>query len=141
MTRRYLVFLLPLLLAPTTGLALNEGLGEPPPEVDRHTPTASVAGFLEAAHTRDRGLMPHYLWLSHLPKEQQRTEGERLARRLMFVVDRTRWFDFSRISQDAQGDPADALYDSLGQIPTLERGWHLECASNTSPGSASCPPE
>ncbi|WP_375772882.1 mechanosensitive ion channel family protein [Archangium gephyra] len=121
MTRRYLVFLLPLLLAPTTGLALNEGLGEPPPEVDRHTPAATLAGFLEAAHTRDTGLLPHYLWLSHLPKEQQRTEGERLARRLMFVVDRTLWFDFSRISQDAQGDPADALYDSLGQIP-LGRG-------------------
>jgi hypothetical protein len=46
--RRYLVFLLPLLLAPATGLAFNEGLGEPPPEVDRHTPTTTVAGFLEA---------------------------------------------------------------------------------------------
>ncbi|QRK13705.1 mechanosensitive ion channel family protein [Archangium violaceum] len=118
---RYLALLsLLLLVVPSTGLALNalnEGLGEPPPEVDRRTPSATVAGFLEATHARDVTRMPHYLWLSHLPKEKQRAEGERLALRLMFVVDRALWFDFSRISHDPQGDPADALYDSVGQIP------------------------
>ncbi|MFY0526292.1 mechanosensitive ion channel family protein [Archangium gephyra] len=130
---RNLAFTLLLLLLPPTGLALgaapgaaagptlNEGLGEPPAEVDRRTPAATVAGFLEATHARDGARMPHYLWLSHLPKERQQAEGERLALRLMFVVDRTLWFDFSRISQEPQGDPADALYDTLGQVP-LGRG-------------------
>ncbi|WP_257457554.1 mechanosensitive ion channel family protein [Archangium lipolyticum] len=118
---RYLVFFLMLLLAPATGLALNEGLGEVPAEVDRHTPAATVAGFLDATHARDLARMPHYLWLSHLPKEKQRAEGERLALRLMFVVDRTLWFDFSHISQEPQGEPTDALHDSLGKIP-LGRG-------------------
>jgi small-conductance mechanosensitive channel len=121
MTHRYLVLFLLFLLAPTAGLALNEGLGEPPPEVDRRTPTATVAGLLEAAHGRDTARMPHYLWLSHLPREQQRAEGVRLARRLMFVVDRKLWFDFSRISQEPEGEPTDPLYDTLGQIP-LGRG-------------------
>ena len=130
---RNLAFTLLLLLWPPTGLArgaapgsaagpaLNEGLGEPPAEVDRRTPAATVAGFLEATHARDSARMPHYLWLSHLPKERQQAEGARLALRLMFVVDRTLWFDFSRISQEPQGDPADALHDTLGQVP-LGRG-------------------
>jgi small-conductance mechanosensitive channel len=133
MMLRNLVFTLLLLLLPSTGVALgatpgaapgpalNEGLEEPPPEVDRRTPAATVAGFLEATHARDGARMAHYLWLSHLPKEQQQAEGERLAQRLMFVVDRTLWFDFSRISQEPQGDPEDALHDTLGQIP-LGRG-------------------
>ena len=114
-----------LLLAPSTGLALgsalNEGLGEPPVEVDRRTPAATVSGFLEATHARDSARMPHYLWLSHLPKEKQREEGERLALRLMFVLDRTLWFDFSRISHEPQGDAADGLHDTLGRV-SLGRG-------------------
>lgn len=119
MMRRPLVLLL--LLLPVSGLALNTGLGEPPPDVDRRTPTATVAGFLDAAHARDASRAPHYLWLSHLPPQQQAAEGERLARRLMFVVDRTLWFDFSRISQAPEGDAADPDYDTLGQVP-LGRG-------------------
>ncbi|MFY0583517.1 hypothetical protein ACN28S_62740 [Cystobacter fuscus] len=50
MHRNLLVLLL--LLSPVSALALagglNEGLGEPPPEVDRQTPLATVTGFLEA---------------------------------------------------------------------------------------------
>ncbi|WP_043400286.1 mechanosensitive ion channel family protein [Archangium violaceum] len=122
---RNLVLTLLLLLAPSTGLALgsalNEGLGEPPVEVDRRTPAATVAGFLEATHARDSARMPHYLWLSHLPKEKQREAGERLALRLMFVLDRTLWFDFSRLSHEPQGDAADALHDTLGRV-ALGRG-------------------
>ncbi|HSP80114.1 MAG TPA: mechanosensitive ion channel family protein, partial [Myxococcaceae bacterium] len=121
MMHRYLVLFLLFLLAPTAGLALNEGLGQPPPEVDRRTPTATVSGFLEATHARDAERMPHYLWLSHLPPEKQQLEGVRLAKRLMFVVDRKLWFDFSRISQEPEGEPADPLYDTLGQVP-LGRG-------------------
>ncbi|WNG13952.1 mechanosensitive ion channel family protein [Cystobacter fuscus] len=116
MHRNLLVLLL--LLSPVSALAggLNEGLGEPPPEVDRQTPSATVTGFLEASHARYMALLPHYLWLSHLPPEQQRAEGERLGRRLMFVLDRAMWFDFARIGQEPLGDAPGAASVSLGQV-------------------------
>jgi small-conductance mechanosensitive channel len=116
---RNLVFLWLWWLVPGTGLAFNEGLGEPPPEVERQTPAASVAGFLEAAHARDLAALPHYLSLSHLPAAQQRAEGERLGRRLMFVLDRTLWLDFAALGQEPQEAGADSV--SLGQVP-LGRG-------------------
>jgi small-conductance mechanosensitive channel len=105
-----------LLLSSLPAFALNEGLGAVPLEVDRRTPTSMVEGFLAAAHARDDDRAPHYLFLSHLPAGQQVTEGPRLARRLMFVLDRALWLDFSRISQQPEGDPADPLYDTLGQV-------------------------
>jgi len=117
---RKLVFVL-LLLVPTIGLAFNEGLGEPPPQVERQTPASSVAGFLEAAHSRDMVALPHFLSLSHLAPEQQRAEGERLGRRLMFVLDRTLWLDFSRISEEPTGGSPDTTTVTLGQVP-LGRG-------------------
>ncbi|QQR45102.1 mechanosensitive ion channel family protein [Myxococcus xanthus] len=113
--------LLLMLLLPLPGFALNGGLGEPPVDVDRRTPMATAAGFLDAAHARDAARAPHYLSLSHLPPEQQAEEGLRLARRLVFVMDRMLWLDYSNISQKPEGDPADPVYDSLGQIP-LPRG-------------------
>ncbi len=113
--------LLVLLLLPLPGLALNEGLGEPPADVDRRTPMATASGFLDAAHARDAARAPHYLSLSHLPPGQQAEEGLRLARRLVFVLDRMLWLDFSNISQKPEGDAAGTVYASLGQIP-LPRG-------------------
>ena len=116
---RNLIVVLLWLLLPVCALAqFNGGLGEPPERVDRQTPAATVAGFLEAAHARDLEALPHYLSLSHLPPEQQRAEGERLGRRLMFVVDRALWFDFARIGQE----PAAGVTSvSLGQVK-LDRG-------------------
>ncbi|MET0401869.1 MAG: mechanosensitive ion channel family protein, partial [Cystobacter sp.] len=115
------LFILLLVLLPLRAFALNEGLGETPLEVDRQTPLATVEGFLDAAHARYMALLPHYLWLSHLPKEQQQAEGERLGRRLMFVLDRALWFDFARLSQEPQGEAPGATSVSLGQVP-LGRG-------------------
>ena len=119
--RRNLVFVLCVLVWPAVGQAFNEGLGEAPSEVERQSPAATVAGFLDATHARDVARMPHYLSLSHLPAEQQRAEGERLARRLMFVVDRTLWFDFARLEGEPRADAADARQVSLGPVP-LGRG-------------------
>jgi small-conductance mechanosensitive channel len=110
-----------LLLSSLPALALNEGLGAVPLEVDRRTPASTVEGFLAAAHARDDGRAPHYLFLSHLPAGQQVSEGPQLARRLMFVLDRALWLDFSRISQQPEGDAADPLYDTLGQV-ALKQG-------------------
>ncbi|GHG87257.1 mechanosensitive ion channel family protein [Comamonas sp. JC664] len=118
--RRSLALLL-LLLLPLPGFALNGGLGEPPADVDRRTPMATAAGFLDTAHARDAERAPHYLSLSHLPPEQQAAEGLRLAKRLVFVLDRMLWLDFANISQKPEGDSPDSGYESLGQIP-LPRG-------------------
>ncbi|MDY7230984.1 mechanosensitive ion channel family protein [Hyalangium rubrum] len=112
---------LALLLFSLPALALNEGLGAAPIEVERRTPVSTVEGFLAAAHARDDGRAPHYLYLSHLPAERQAAEGARLARRLMFVLDRALWLDLSRISSQPEGDPSDPRYDTLGQV-TLKQG-------------------
>ncbi|MBM7119457.1 mechanosensitive ion channel family protein [Archangium primigenium] len=109
------------LCMPAMGWAFNEGLGDPPSQVERQTPTLAVGGFLEAAHARDLQALPHYLSLSHLPAEQQRAEGERLGRRLMFVMDRTLWLDFTHISQQPDGGAPGTESVTLGQVP-LGRG-------------------
>ncbi len=69
-------------------VSLNPGLGEPPESVDRDSPSATVQGFLRAAHTGHYALAAHYLWLNHLPIASQAAEGARLARRLRYVIDR-----------------------------------------------------
>jgi len=92
---------------------LNPGLGEPPESVDRDSPSATVQGFLQAAHTGHYPLAAHYLWLNHLPKASQAAEGARLARRLRYVIDRKLYLDFSR--EPSVDSPA--RLDELGTLP------------------------
>jgi len=115
----------PLLLTLIAGLlllagparALDDGLGGVPPEVDRSSPLATVQGFQTAAHRGDYGLAAFDLALDWMPREKQKTEGPRLARRLRFVLDRKLFLDLAAISKDPQGDPAKPGYDQLGTIP------------------------
>jgi small-conductance mechanosensitive channel len=97
--------------------ALNAGLGQPPPSVDRQTPHATVQGFLAAAHRGDYALAAHYLDLDFIPRAQQAERGFQLARRLKFVLDRKLAVDLSSLSKAPEGDPADARFDPLGTIP------------------------
>jgi small-conductance mechanosensitive channel len=97
--------------------ALNDGLGEVPPDVDRSSPLATVQGFLTAAHHGDYEDAAHYLALDWLPRDKQKVEGPRLARRLRFVLDRKLFLDLAAVSKDPQGDPAKSGYDQLGTIP------------------------
>ena len=112
-----LTLLSALLLLTVPARALNDGLGEVPQEVDRSTPLATVQGFLTAAHHSDYHLAAHYLALDWLPRDRQKTEGRRLARRLRFVLDRKLFLDLGAISKDPQGDPARPGFDQLGTIP------------------------
>ena len=100
--------------------ALNDGLGEVPPDVDRSSPLATVQGFQAAAHKSDYKLAAFYLALDWMPRDRQKTEGPRLARRLRFVLDRKLFLDLGAISKDPQGNPARPGFDQLGSIP-LER--------------------
>ena len=97
--------------------ALDDGLGEVPPEVDRSSPLATVQGFQAAAHQGDYPLAAYYLALDWVPREKQKTEGPRLARRLRFVLDRTLFLDLGEISKEPQGEPGRPGYDQLGTIP------------------------
>lgn len=103
--------------APGAGAGVNAGLGDPPDTVDRDTPSASINGFLNAAHTGHYDLAAHYLYLDHVPRDQQAAEGPRLARRLRYVIDRKLWIDFSNISKEPEGDPTNPKFDQLGVIP------------------------
>jgi small-conductance mechanosensitive channel len=106
-----------LLLLAVPAHALNDGLGALPPEVDRSSPLATVQGFQTAAHHSDYELAAFYLALDWLPRDKQKTEGPRLARRLRFVLDRKLFLDLGAISREPQGDPARPGYDQLGTIP------------------------
>ena len=106
-----------LLLLALPARALNDGLGEVPSEVDRSSPLATVSGFQTAAHKSDYKLAAFYLGLDWIPRDRQKTEGPRLARRLRFVLDRKLFLDLGAISKDPQGDPARPGWDQLGTIP------------------------
>ncbi|WP_233595549.1 mechanosensitive ion channel family protein [Corallococcus sp. CA031C] len=107
-----------LLLGPVGAFALNAGLPPPPSDVDRRTPAATAAGFLDAAHARDAVRAPQYLDLSRLPPSTQAEEGLRLARRLVVVLDRTLWLDFARIGREPAGPGERARREVLGQVAT-----------------------
>lgn len=77
-----------LLLLAARAAAFNDGLGEPPKDLDRSSPYATAQGFLAEARQGHLAASAHDLWLDHLPKDQQAAEGARLARRLRFVLDR-----------------------------------------------------
>jgi len=97
--------------------ALDDGLGNVPADVDRSSPLATAQGFMTAAHHGDYELAAYYLALDWVPRERQKAEGPRLARRLRFVLDRKLFLDLGAISKEPQGDPARPGYDQLGTIP------------------------
>ncbi|WP_163995287.1 mechanosensitive ion channel family protein [Pyxidicoccus caerfyrddinensis] len=97
--------------------ALNNGLGQPPPEVDRQTPHATVQGFLAAAHRGNYALAAHYLDLDFIPRAEQPVRGAQLARRLKFVLDRKLPVDLSSLSKAPEGEPPNSRTQQLGTIP------------------------
>jgi small-conductance mechanosensitive channel len=115
----------PLVHLLTTGLlllaqpvhGLDDGLGAVPEDVDRSSPLAAVQGFQTAAHHSDYEQAAYYLALDWIPRDKQKTEGPRLARRLRFVLDRKLFLELGAISKEPQGDPARPGYDQLGTIP------------------------
>jgi len=131
---------LPLILAAGLLLAgpahgLNDGLGEPPSDVDRSTPLATVQGFQASAHKGDYATAAHYLALDWVPKDRQKAEGARLARRLRFVMDRKLFLDLGAISKEPEGDPSKPGFDQLGTLQLENRKIRSGSASSRSTGS------
>jgi len=93
-------------------LAFNDGLPEPPKELDRSSPYATVQGFLSEARQGHFALAAQDLWLDHLPVAQQATEGARLARRLRFVLDRQR-LDLAKLPKEGEASSASVVLATL----------------------------
>ncbi len=84
---------------------LDVGLGSIPADVSRATPREAMAGFLAACQEGRFDLAAFYLDLGGIPAERQRTEGPRLARRLMLALQRTGWVDPEKLSNESSGRP------------------------------------
>ncbi len=92
--------------------ALNQGLGEPPRELDRSSPSATVQGFLAEARQGRFGLAAQDLWLDEVPADKQAVEGARLARRLRFLLDRQP-LDLAALSKEGEGGPSSVVLTTL----------------------------
>lgn len=90
--------------------ALNTGLPSVPDRIDRRTPRAAMASFLEAARDGDWDAAAHLLDLSELPQGRQAEEGPRLARQLYHVIVRKAVLDWSILL-----DRPDALQTEGGE--------------------------
>jgi small-conductance mechanosensitive channel len=91
-----------LLVLSASARAFNDGLGEPPKDFDRSSPSATVQSFLTETRNGHFGAAAAALWLDHLPKAEQAPEGARLARRLRFVLDRQP-LDLSALPKEGEG--------------------------------------
>lgn len=90
----------------------NDGLGEPPGDVDRSSPYATVQGFLSEARQGHFAVAAQDLWLDNLPAAEQASEGARLARRLRFVLDRQQ-LDLAALPKEGEGGPSSVVLTSL----------------------------
>lgn len=117
------------LLLPLTALALNAGLGDPPPTLDRQTPYAAAKGFSDAVHQGDYELAAHYLDLDFLPLAEQKSQGAQLARRFKFVLDRKLPpTALANLSKEPQGDPAGSRFDQITVLPVGDDAYPIRLA-------------
>ncbi|MEC9482422.1 MAG: mechanosensitive ion channel family protein, partial [Halomonas sp.] len=66
--------------------AINVGLGEVPPAVNRQSPREAIRSFLDLTEKKNFAAAAHILNLSELPPEEQRQRGDELARKLAEVL-------------------------------------------------------
>ncbi|MEM8664093.1 MAG: mechanosensitive ion channel domain-containing protein, partial [Pseudomonadota bacterium] len=83
--------------------ALNEGLGSPPPRLDRSTPRATLEAFLSATARGDNARAAHLLDLDAVPAAQQSAQGPELAGKLSAIIDRKVPIDFGAIPDRPDG--------------------------------------
>src|SRR5437870_5987608 len=84
-------------------------------------PRGAGARFRDACREGHYARAAEYLNLRQLPQSVRAQRGAELARELETVLDRGRWGDLDRLSDQPEGDPEDglpALRDSLGTIET-----------------------
>ena len=99
---------------------LNEGLGEAPVEVHRNNPRNTVLGFMNTARHGHFDQAAHYLNLSHLPVDQQKSQGARLSRRLYLVMVRFVTIDSKSLSNDEFGAPEQGVRENEEVVAQLD---------------------
>ena len=103
---------------------LDAGLGPIPDSVRRGNPRETMAGFLDACQQGRFDLAAFYLDLNAISPQNQRVEGERLARRLMLALQRTVWADPEKLSSEPLGAPETGIPENeqrFATIPTHHR--------------------
>jgi small-conductance mechanosensitive channel len=83
--------------------ALNAGLAQPGPEVDRRTPRATLQTFLESAEAGAWDRAAHVLDLGDLAPEAQAGAAASLAARLHSVIDRKAVLDWAALNDRPDG--------------------------------------
>lgn len=78
-------------------------------DVTGNTPRSAMRGYLTAARAGDYGHAATYLDVRTIPVARRETQGQRLARELQIVLDRTLWIDVDALSDDAEGVTDDGL--------------------------------
>jgi small-conductance mechanosensitive channel len=85
---------------------------------DLRSPREALRVFIDSSRAGRFGEAARALDLRAIPESRRAEEGPRLARELKFVLDRTLWLDWDRISEAPGGDPADGRdTDEIGAIP------------------------
>ncbi|QRK04079.1 mechanosensitive ion channel family protein [Archangium violaceum] len=116
-------------LLPPGAWALNNGLGDPPPSVDRQTPYAAAKGFSDAVHKGNYELAAHYLDLDYLPLAQQKAEGARLAQRLKYVLDHKLPLGaITNLSKAPEGDPENPRFDQIDSLSVGDASYPIRLA-------------
>ena len=132
-------FIAAVLLLP--GVARGQGVGslipksnrpaETPREVDplkRDTPREAIYQLLESCHAGKDEISAQFLDLTHIRRDLRAVQGPELAKNLCEILDRDTRFAVGRLSNNAEGNLADALgpnvdrlaqFDLNGQIITL----------------------
>ncbi|WP_378941926.1 mechanosensitive ion channel family protein [Paracoccus sp. R86501] len=93
---------------------LNAALGPVPDRIDRRTPRAAMASFLQAAQDEEWTAAAHLLDLSDIPEDMQAQKGPELARQLYDVIDRKAVLDWSMLN-----DRPDALQVQGGDTEAM----------------------
>ncbi len=87
-------------------------------EPDLGTPRRALRRFLDAAGEGDYRQAARVLDLGAIPEERRAEAGPRLARQIQVALEARPWIDWNRISDEAEGDPADGPgSDVVARIP------------------------
>jgi MscS family membrane protein len=107
------------MVEPERGEVFAETPPAPADEFNRGTPRSTIKAYLETARSGDYLTALHYLDLRNLPTELV-IHGERLARHLRIVLEKSLWVDFDEVSDHPEGNLQDGLSRNLEEIGRVE---------------------
>ncbi len=91
----------------------------------RTTPRSAIYEFLQACHDNNFSLAAQYLDLSKLPKAEQATQGQELARELGELLDRNPQFEINRLNDTPEGNVSDGLSPDLDNLAAFSSKGHI----------------